>query len=83
MEILASQTGGLFIHNTNDIEAALRRVVDDSGSYYRIGYHPDISTFNRKTGRPQFRKLQVLVKPPHLHVRSRSGFFGMSDSEQQ
>jgi VWFA-related protein len=83
MQILASQTGGLFIHNTNDIEGALRRVMDDSGNYYLIGYHPDASTFDRKTGRPQFHRLQVRLKRPHLHVRSRSGFFGVSDYEQQ
>ncbi|HTE89964.1 MAG TPA: VWA domain-containing protein [Terriglobales bacterium] len=83
MEILTSQTGGLFIHSDNDIDGALRRVIDDSGSYYLIGYRPDPSTFDRKTGRPQFHRLQVRMKRPHLRVRSRSGFFGMSDDEQQ
>jgi VWFA-related protein len=83
MEILTSQTGGLFIHNTNDIEGALRRVIDDSGNYYLIGYRPDLSTFERKTGRLQFHRLEVRIKRPHLQVRSRSGFFGMSDDEQR
>jgi VWFA-related protein len=83
MEMLVSQSGGLFLHNTNDLNGALRRAMDDTGTYYLIGYHPDPYTFDYKTGRPQFHRWNVRVKRPGLHLRSRSGFFGMSDSEQR
>jgi VWFA-related protein len=81
MVILAHETGGLFLQNTNDIDGALRHVVEDGNGYYLIGYHPDAGTFDAKTGRPKFHNMQVRVKRAGLHVRARSGFFGTSDRE--
>jgi hypothetical protein len=81
MVILAHETGGLFMQNTNDIDGALRHVLEDGNGYYLIGYHPDASTFDAKTGKPKFHSMQVRVKRAGLHVRNRSGFFGTSDRE--
>ncbi len=83
MVILAHETGGLFMQNTNDIDGALRHVMQDGEGYYLIGYHPDASTFDTKTGRPKFHNMQVRVKRAGLHVRNRSGFFGTSDRETE
>ena len=83
MVILAHETGGLFMQNTNDIDGALRQVMQDGEGYYLIGYHPDASTFDAKTGRPKFHSMQVRVKRAGLHVRNRSGFFGTSDRESE
>jgi VWFA-related protein len=76
---LAHQTGGLFLHDNNSIDSMLNKVVEDSQGYYLLGYHPDASTFDAKTGQPKFHNLSVRVKVPGLHVRYRSGFFGTSD----
>jgi VWFA-related protein len=81
MFTLARETGGLFLRDTNDVEGALRKVVDDGNGYYLIGYHPDASTFDVKTGQPRFHTVKVLVKRPGLTARSRTGFFGTSDRE--
>jgi VWFA-related protein len=78
---LADQTGGLFLHDTNDISGALHKVMVDSQGYYLIGYHPDAGTFDAKTGQPKYHRIQVRVKRPGLHVRSRNGFLGTSDRE--
>jgi VWFA-related protein len=83
MVILAHETGGLFMQNTNDIDGALRHVMQDGEGYYLIGYHPDASTFDTKTGRPKFHNMQIRVKRAGLHVRNRSGFFGTSDRETE
>ena len=83
MVILAHETGGLFMQNTNDIDGALRKVMQDGEGYYLIGYHPDASTFDAKTGRPKFHSMQIRVKRAGLHVRNRSGFFGTSDRESE
>jgi VWFA-related protein len=83
MVILAHETGGLFMQNTNDIDGALRHVLEDGDGYYLIGYHPDASTFDAKTGKPKFHSMQVRVKRAGLHVRNRSGFFGTSDRETE
>jgi VWFA-related protein len=78
---LARLTGGFPIQNENDLNKGLQRVLDDQSGYYLIGYRPDDSTFDPKTGRPNFHKITVKVKRGGLKVRSRSGFFGVSDDE--
>jgi VWFA-related protein len=80
MVILAHETGGLFMHNTNDIDGALRHVMQDGEGYYLIGYHPDARTFDAKT---KFHNMQVRVKRAGLRVRNRSGFFGTTDHESE
>jgi VWFA-related protein len=78
---LAEETGGLFLQNNNDIGAMLKKVVEDSQGYYLLGYHPDAGTFfDAQTRQPKFHNLSVRVEQPGLRVRSRSGFFGTSDT---
>ena len=78
---LASGTGGLFLHDNNDLDGQVRQVVRDTEGYYLIGYHPDSSTFDRKSGQVLFHKVAVRVKRSGLQVRSRGGFFGAPDRE--
>ena len=74
--VLAQETGGLFLQNTNDLAAALRKAAEDSDGYYLIGYHPDANTFENSNGQPKFHKVDIKLKGAGLHVRSRDGFFG-------
>ncbi len=76
LSYLAQQTGGLFIHDTNDVSGGLRRVLEDQSGYYLLGYNPGDATFNK-----QFHKIKVRVKRPGLEVRSRSGFIGVADAQ--
>jgi VWFA-related protein len=76
---LAEQTGGFYITNNNDINWGLDRVLEDQDGYYLIGYTPDRSTFDEKTGRRLFHRIRVRVNRPGLRVRSRTGFYGISD----
>ena len=78
---LARLTGGLAIQNENDFNKGIQRVLDDQAGYYLIGYRPDESTFDPRTGRANFHKITVNVDQPGLKIRSRSGFFGIADSE--
>lgn len=78
---LAEETGGLFIHNDNFIDDAIKQAVVDSEGYYLIGYHPAADTFDAKTGQRKFHHLEVTLKKAGLQVRSRGGFFGQSDTE--
>jgi VWFA-related protein len=79
--LLAQQTGGLFLHNSNDISGSIHKVMQDSEGYYLIGYHPETGTFDARTGQPKFHRVQVRVLRAGLQVRSRNGFFGTSDRE--
>ena len=75
--LLAEQTGGLQIQNTNDLNQGLRRIMEDQQGYYLIGYRPGSETFNRR-----FHKIAVRVRiRPDLNVRTRTGFFGVTDEK--
>jgi VWFA-related protein len=80
LNYLAQQTGGFFIHDSNDLAAGIKKVLDDQGGYYLIGYRPDDSTFDA-SGHRTFHHLTIKVKRPGLKVRARTGFFGITDEE--
>ncbi len=66
---LAEDTGGVVIHNTNDIGKGLERVLESMRMYYVIGYEPP------QSGKPGFRRIKVDVKPRALRVDARRGYF--------
>jgi VWFA-related protein len=79
---LPDRTGGFTVKNRNDLGAGIKQVLNDQRGYYLIGYRPDDSTFDPKTGRRSYHTLTVKVKGrPGLKVRYRSGFFGITDKE--
>lgn len=82
LDTLAKETGGLAIHNTNDLGGGIKRVLDDQKGYYLIGYRPDEGTFDLKTGKRKFHTLTLKVtRPGKYNLRSRNGFIGVSDEE--
>ena len=84
LNYLAQQTGGLAIMNTNNLSGGIQRVLDDQRGYYLIGYRPDETTFDAKSGRRKFHDLSLKVtRPGKYTVRMRNGFFGVSDEETQ
>ncbi|MDQ2855857.1 MAG: hypothetical protein M3R68_05985, partial [Acidobacteriota bacterium] len=82
LSYLAQETGGLAIRNTNDLNGGIRRVIEDQKGYYLIGYRPDESTFDLKSGHRAFHRLSLKVlRPGKFKVRMRNGFIGVSDEE--
>ena len=82
LSYLAEQTGGIAIHDTNDLGGGIKRVLDDQKGYYLIGYRPEDSTFDAK-GRRTFHKLSLKVlRPGKYNVRTHTGFFGFSDEDR-
>ncbi len=80
--VLARQTGGLAIRNNNDLAGGIRKVLEDQRGYYLIGYRPNQSTFDLRTGRRVFHRLSLKVtRPGKFTVRMRNGFFGVTDEE--
>ncbi len=71
-ELLAKETGGFVIRNRNDF--GVERVLEDQNGYYLIGYKPATETFNRR-----FHKIQARVKRSGLTVRTRAGFYGVTE----
>lgn len=71
MRSLADFTDGTYVINTNNIDAAMKRITDDLSSYYLLGYY---STNSKLDGR--FREITVRVKRPGTRVRARRGYRG-------
>jgi VWFA-related protein len=78
---LANQTGGIFVHDNNDLAGGMHTVMDDLSGYYLIGFKPPADTFKAGEKGGGYHRIQVKVKVPGLHVRSRSGFYGIPDEE--
>ncbi|HXI24796.1 MAG TPA: VWA domain-containing protein, partial [Pyrinomonadaceae bacterium] len=73
-EMIARQTGGFLVRNSNDF--GLKRVMQDQEGYYLIGFRPAEETFNRN-----FHHIKVKVKRSGLTVRTRDGFYGFTNEE--
>ncbi len=70
LRVLAAETGGFAVVNTNDFETAFQRIVDDNSSYYVLGYY---ATNEKRDGR--FRKIEVKVPGrPEATIRARKGY---------
>ena len=75
MSYLANETGGRFYDDANDLSVPVRRALSLEKGYYLIGYQPDADTFKSK----KYNKIEIKIKRPGLSVRTRSGFFGVTN----
>ncbi|HUF24732.1 MAG TPA: VWA domain-containing protein [Vicinamibacterales bacterium] len=71
--ILAQETGGRGIVGRNDFLTGLRQMLQDSSSYYLLGYN---STLARTDGK--FHEIRVRVKRPGVDVQARKGYWALS-----
>jgi VWFA-related protein len=69
LRVLAEQTGGKPIVNTNDFEAALRMIDDETSDYYMLGYYSN----NPDRGRRR-RRIEIKVRRPEVDVRYRTEY---------
>jgi VWFA-related protein len=69
LRLMAEDTGGFAIVNTNNPGKFFERIVTQSSSYYLLGYAP---TNPRREGK--FRNIRVRVKRPGLRVIARKGY---------
>jgi VWFA-related protein len=79
---LAYDTGGLAVFNRNNLKRGLMDVVEDQRSYYLIGFEPPEDAFSRSSsGTPKFHRIELEVDRPGLRVRTRAGFYGVTDAD--
>jgi VWFA-related protein len=77
LRLLAEETSGTLIANTNDLGAQLLdRVAADLDSYYEVGYAPPPAATDG-----HFRSIAVKLARPGLTVHSRSGYFALPDTD--
>ena len=72
LQVLADQTGGLLIHDTNDLAAGLRRINDDMRGYYLITYLPQNEDYNGR-----FRQISVKLNHANVEVQTRKGYYAV------
>jgi VWFA-related protein len=80
-EVIAHDTGGSVVQNTNDLTKGLRRIADEARRYYLVGYSP---TNPARDG--TYRKIQVTLAPrapdrEGWEIRARRGYYAPKDGE--
>jgi VWFA-related protein len=75
LRVLADETDGRAIVNSNDLDRGLRQIVRDSSAYYLLGYTSAVTTDGK------FHKINVRVKRPGLQIRARPGYVALSAAE--
>ena len=75
-EVVASESGGFTVRNTNDLSGGIQKIANETQAYYLLGYIPSNTA---RDGR--FRKIQVkLANGKGLQVRARKGYYAPSDT---
>jgi VWFA-related protein len=73
LRIVADETGGRAIVGRNDFLGGLRQMLQDSSSYYLLGYNSTLAPTDGK-----FHQIKVRVKRPGVDVRARPGYWALS-----
>ncbi len=74
MDAFAQATGGRVFKNNNDIQGAIRAVLDDSEVNYTLTFRPDPDTLDGT-----FHPIKVSVKRPGSRVQCRTEYFAGAD----
>jgi VWFA-related protein len=69
MEQLAASTGGKAFYNTNDLNGAMQKAIDDGANYYTLGYSPIDKTMDGS-----FRRIDVRVTSGKYKLAYRRGY---------
>jgi VWFA-related protein len=69
MQQLAADTGGKAFYNTNDLDAAMSRALNDGAHYYSIVYTPTNKKLDGK-----YRRIEVKIADNHLKLSYRRGY---------
>jgi VWFA-related protein len=73
--MLADQTGGFLIRETNDLSAGLRRIDEDMRVHYLLTYIPRNQEYDGR-----FRHISLKLSRPNLEVQTRKGYYAIDNS---
>jgi len=74
--MLARETGGLALINSNDLEKGLSRIHEDTSVYYSLGV-----TLS-KLPASKYQQIRVEVNRPGVTVRTRQGYSALTETER-
>jgi VWFA-related protein len=69
MQQLASSTGGKAYFNTNDLNGALKRAINDGAHYYTLSYSPTNAKMDGT-----YREIEIHLKKGHYALAYRHGY---------
>jgi VWFA-related protein len=75
LQALAKSTGGVALSRSNDFSTVFKQAVEDTSSYYLLGYVP---ANDKRDG--AFRKLDVRAVWPGMRVEARAGYSARNDA---
>jgi VWFA-related protein len=70
--MLAEQTGGFLVRDTNDARGSFRQIAQDMRFHYVIGYTPSNENYDGR-----FRQVSVKVRRAGVNVYSRRGYYAV------
>jgi hypothetical protein len=76
LHTLAGETDGRAILNQNDLARGLRQVVEDTSTYYLLGYNSSETPQDGK-----FHEIKVRLKRRGLDVRHRKGYWALTPQD--
>lgn len=74
--VLARETDGRTIMNTNDLRPGLDQMVQDSSGYYLLGYNSSRSPTDGK-----YHEIEVRVQRDDVDVRHRRGYWALTERD--
>lgn len=77
LRVLAAETGGRAIVDTNDPMRGLEQVMRDASAYYLLGYASNLPLDGK------YHKVRVRLKRRGIHVHARQGYWAPSAAETQ
>lgn len=83
LQLLAEETGGLFLKDSNNINLLMHKILEDQSGYYLLGYYPDKETFHQKAAPVRPHNIQVRVKRAGLNIRARKSFLGVPNKDSR
>jgi VWFA-related protein len=76
VEQIARSTGGVFYHNSNQLDRAINQAIADKNLVYTLAYYPQHDVWQGK-----FHKLEVKVLRPGVRLRYRAGYLATPAAE--
>lgn len=77
-EKLTSSTGGLWLRGSKDLSSLVAKLLDNMNGYYEISYQPSHEFVDAE--KDTFHELRVRINHRGASVRSRSGYYEVSET---
>jgi VWFA-related protein len=78
LQVMATNTGGVPYRNTNALDDAVTRAVEDTTTVYTLSYYPQHGDWQGKS-----HKIEVRVSRPGINLRYRSGYTAVPEANPE